>query len=138
MKKPLGFEGLTLPQGESWESLYAEVVPIAVFKKWFDGSNYVEQEPKIKSTVAVGSKKSNDLGLFDMAGNVDEWVFDLFAPITIGHAKDPQGGTNTTFQRVTRGESYDSRVDHLACGARDHNRSSMPSDSVGFRIACSL
>ena len=138
MKKPLGFEGLTLPQGESWESLYAEVVPIAVFKKWFDGSNYVEQEPKIKSTVAVGSKKSNDLGLFDMAGNVDEWVFDLFAPITIGHAKDPQGGTNTTFQRVTRGGSYDSRVDHLACGARDHNRSSMPSDSVGFRIACSL
>ena len=138
MKKPLGFEGLTLPQGESWESLYAEVVPIAVFKKWFDGSNYVEQEPKIKSTVAVGSKKPNDLGLFDMAGNVDEWVFDLFAPITIGHAKDPQGGTNMIFQRVTRGGSYDSRVDHLACGARDHNRSSMPSDSVGFRVACSL
>ena len=138
MKKPLGFEGLTLPQGESWDGLYKEVVPVAVFKKWFDGTNYVDQNPKVVSTSPVGSKKANDAGLYDMAGNVDEWVFDLFAPITIGHAKDPQGGTNTTFQRVTRGGSYDSRVDHLACGARDHNRSSMPSDGVGFRVACSF
>jgi len=138
MKKPLGFEGLTLPQGESWEGLYKEVIPVAVFKKWFDGTNYVDQNPKVVSTSPVGSKKANDAGLYDMAGNVDEWVFDLFAPITIGHAKDPQGGTNTTFQRVTRGGSYESRVDHLACGARDHNRSSMPSDGVGFRVACSF
>ena len=138
MKKPLGFEGLTLLQGESWEGLYKEVVPVAVFKKWFDGTNYVDQNPKVVSTSPVGSKKANDAGLYDMAGNVDEWVFDLFAPITIGHAKDPQGGTNIMFQRVTRGGSYDSRVDHLACGARDHNRSSMPSDGVGFRVACSF
>ena len=138
MKNSLGFEGLTLPEGKTWENLYAEVTPIAVFKKWFNGTSYVEQEPKVKSTAVVGSKKPNDLGLFDMAGNVDEWVFDLFASITAGNATNPQGGYNTTLQRVTRGGDYNSRVDHLASGTRDHNRSSMPSDGVGFRIACSF
>ena len=137
MKKPLGFEGLTLSEGEAWENLYNEITPLAVFKKWFNGTSYVEQDPKVKSTSPVGSKKPNDLGLYDMAGNVDEWVFDLFAIVTAGHTTNPQGGYNTTLQRVTRGGDYNSRVDHLASGTRDHNRSSMPSDGVGFRIACS-
>ena len=137
MRKPLGFEGLNLSEGETWQNLYNEITPLAVFKKWFNGTSYVEQDQKVKSTSPVGSKKPNDLGLYDTAGNVDEWVFDLFAIVTAGHATNPQGGYNTTFQRVTRGGDYNSRVDHLASGTRDHNRSSMTADGVGFRIACS-
>jgi len=138
MSKPIGFEGLTLPSGEDWSTLYKDAVSVAVFRKWFDGTSFVEQDPPIKKTEKVGSKNPNALGLYDMSGNVDEWCWDLFADITIGNATNPQGGTNTTHQRMTKGASYDSHCDNQTTGRRDHNRSTMPSDGTGFRIVCSM
>ena len=134
-KKQLGFfDG---DKGSfSWEELKDEASRVAVYSKWWNGATW--EALGVLGTSEVGKKEPNDLGLFDMAGNVDEWVFDLFASITAGNATNPQGGYNTTLQRVTRGGDYNSRVDHLASGTRDHNRSSMPSDGVGFRIACSF
>lgn len=138
MSKPVGFEGLTLPSGENWDSLCKEAVSVAVFGKWFNGTSFVPQEPATTKTEEVGKKKPNALGLYDMSGNVDEWCWDLFAEITIGNASNPQGGSNTTHQRMTKGGAYDGDCDNCTCGRRDHNRSTMPSDGVGFRVVCSM
>jgi sulfatase modifying factor 1 len=49
----------------------------------FNGSNaigdyvvYRENESNLGTTLPVGSKLPNELGLYDMTGNVDEWVWD--------------------------------------------------------------
>lgn len=38
-KKPIGFNGLSLPAGESWESLRKELSRVAVYDLWYNGSS---------------------------------------------------------------------------------------------------
>lgn len=85
---------------------------------------------------AVGSHEANALGVFDMHGNVGEWVEDCYvatfdvAPIDGGAVRaDPCG------RRVIRGGSYLDREPPLRSAAR---RSARPGDrapSTGFRVA---
>jgi formylglycine-generating enzyme required for sulfatase activity len=93
-------------------------------------------------TAVVGSKKSNALGLFDMSGNVWEWVEDCWhgdytsAP-TDGSAWPEVNGGNCSL-RVLRGGSWvDSRHDLRSFhrfGFDALNRTNY----VGFRLAMDL
>ena len=56
IKKPIGFSGLPLPEGESWESLRDELNRVAVFGTWWNGTNWVGQNPATTKTAAVGGK----------------------------------------------------------------------------------
>ena len=55
-----------------------------------------------EQTHPVGSKKSNAFGLYDMSGNVWEWVWDWKGPYSSTIMKDPVGPTRGT-ARVARG-----------------------------------
>jgi formylglycine-generating enzyme required for sulfatase activity len=71
------------------------------------------------STHPVGQKKANELGIYDMSGNVDEWCWDWYGyAYPSGVTTDLKGPTTTKSMRVARGGSmgdlgYDSpcRVD---------------------------
>jgi len=71
----------------------------------------------------VGQKKPNPWGLYDMHGNVSEWVLDQFVPdFYKKHAPGPVKGLlavpTTEFPRVVRGGSWDDDPNGLRSAAR--------------------
>lgn len=86
------------------------------------------------TTHTVGSKMANELGLFDMSGNVWEWVWDIYGDYPSGVQTNPHGAVGGSF-RVKRGGSYssvenDCRVD----GHRVDVSATAIGDRDGFRI----
>ncbi|MDR2592318.1 MAG: formylglycine-generating enzyme family protein [Chitinispirillales bacterium] len=53
----------------------------------------------------IGTKQANELGIYDMSGNVAEWCHDDHRTYNNGSQSNPTGST-TTNERVYRGGSY--------------------------------
>ena len=76
----------------------------------------------------IMSKKPNPWGLYDMHGNVAEWVLDAWAMDTYWDRKDAGVSENpviwptTQFPRVVRGGSWDDDVEQLRSAARRNSR----------------
>ena len=109
-------------------------------------------------TSAVAKKKPNAWGLYDMLGNVREWVYDFYSPDAYKQAaaktpavnpKGPESGQ----VHVARGGDYNSPPAELRCAARAYEekwwRSGDPQipkskwwlpemDIIGFRVVCSV
>jgi len=84
------------------------------------------------TTAPVGSYPPNSQGLYDLAGNVAEWVHDYFAPIAAG-GTDPLGPSDGA-QHVVRGSSWAS-ADETRLRAGHREASGAPRPDLGFRIA---
>jgi hypothetical protein len=71
--------------------------------------------------------------LYDVHGNVEEWVFDWYGPYEPGEQTDPVGRVSGDF-RVTRGGSHSTEAYYL----RSENRmGTLPDDRqglIGFRV----
>jgi formylglycine-generating enzyme required for sulfatase activity len=94
---------------------------------------------KDKST-PVGSYPPNIRGVFDMGGNVWEWVSDWMAPsyqaseILI----DPRG-PNSGIMKVRRGGAYSDSINAMATGYRDWSHpSSRYFSDIGFRCVINV
>jgi formylglycine-generating enzyme required for sulfatase activity len=86
------------------------------------------------TTHAVGSKRANAWGLYDMLGNVAEWTRDRYASYPrVGEEEDPAGPA-TGFTRVVRGGGWRSFRPALRCAARMGVPESYQLEHVGFRV----
>jgi formylglycine-generating enzyme required for sulfatase activity/cellulose biosynthesis protein BcsQ len=90
-------------------------------------------------TAPVGSFAPNAFGLYDMVGNLWEWVEDCYYPTYDGAPTDGSasisGGCD---QRVARGGSWSSFPPSLRSASRHRIIPAYRSSNVGFRIARTL
>ena len=143
-KKPIGFSGLALPAGETWETLRDELTRVAVYDEWWNGTDWVYQTHATTKTAAVKSKAANALGLYDMSGNVFECCFDWWndnpasndsAYEQGGIVTDPQGAASGS-DRVFRGGGWGSVASDCAVGGFRRYFSPDDRNFLGFRLAC--
>lgn len=88
-------------------------------------------------THVVGQLKANAFGLYDMSGNVYEWVWDWHAPFPSTPQTDPVG-PGTGKYRVYRGGAHTNGRRDLRLGDRKTGGPSMTKPWIGFRIARSI
>jgi len=84
------------------------------------------------TTAPVGSYPPNPLGLYDLAGNVAEWVHDYFASEPAG-GTDPLGPSSAA-QHVVRGSSW-AMADERKLRAGHREAAGAPRPDLGFRVA---
>jgi formylglycine-generating enzyme required for sulfatase activity len=93
-------------------------------------------DDRFAATAPVDSFPPNPLGLFNVGGNVAEWVHDVYTVYRSGDGKvesDPTGPREGEFH-VIRGSSWmDASMSELRLTYRDRGRE--PRADVGFRIA---
>jgi sulfatase modifying factor 1 len=86
-------------------------------------------------TAPVGSFKSNAFGLFDMLGNVWEWVEDRYHDDYVGAPTDGSAWTTSKFDfRMFRGGSWSDAVD-TNVATRSRKIGGPRANIVGFRVA---
>jgi formylglycine-generating enzyme required for sulfatase activity/tRNA A-37 threonylcarbamoyl transferase component Bud32 len=133
-------EGYCLPTEAEWE--YAARGG-GKKEKWAGTSNRAElkdyawhSENSNGKTHPVGQKKPNGLGIYDLSGNVWEWVWDWYGADYYKNSPrgNPKGPDSGSF-RILRGGSWDTDEE----GTRSTNRFKYYPDNgyylIGFRLA---
>ncbi len=98
----------------------------ADYVAWYwKNSNHQSQE--------VAKKLPNELGLYDMSGNVSEWCNDFFDNYNNVFEKDPCGPHNGS-EHVIRGGSWSTDEKKCRVSVRDHKLPTCRDNSIGLRL----
>ena len=87
----------------------------------------------LEKTTAVGSYRANGWGLYDMHGNVWEWVEDWYGDYPSGAVTDPTGAA-TGSNRVGRGGGWGATAGDLRSANRYFDTPSFRFNYLGFRV----
>lgn len=108
----------------------------------YSGSNVLDDVAWYKNNSGneshdVKTKAPNELGIYDMCGNVLEWCQDLFGNYSANEQIDPTGATSGS-DYVIRGGSFLAAESYNRVTLRNFLFSSGVSLGIGFRIALEI
>ena len=96
---------------------------------WYTDNSGSETHP-------VGQKQPNELGLYDMSGNVWEWCSDAWYSYDSNSATDPKHKGDTGSNRVFRGGSWSGNAGYCRVSFRSSNGPGGSSSNLGLRLVC--
>ena len=120
-------DGYRLPTEAEWEYAASSCRDIPLKNcAWYKDNSDGRVQP-------VAQKEENALGLFDMLGNVYEWVNDYWADYSSFVQMNPHGPASG-FERVIRGGSYKSNEKNCLVTARNMAEEDDTVMPIGFRV----
>ena len=108
--------------------------PYGIEDNYFSQGNLTVQPGEYRQTTpAVGSFEPNPNGLYDMYGNVGEWVWDYYGPYPEEAQTDPSGPSSGTL-RIYRGGGWND----FAKNMRSAYRATLEQDKGSFNLGIRL
>jgi formylglycine-generating enzyme required for sulfatase activity len=109
---------------------------------WYSGSNTLADvgwydDNSGGKTKPVGTRKANELGIYDMSGNVWEWVEDDWHGSYTGAPTDGRAWVDSGrgSRRVPRGGGWGSTARHCRAACRNDSAPAYRLNFIGFRLA---
>lgn len=96
---------------------------------WYNGNSGNKIHP-------VGMKQANELGVYDMSGNVNEWCQDWYGSYVSSSQTNPLGANSGSF-RVCRGGSWYFGTVNCRSSFRSRSNPDTRSRYIGFRLVLS-
>ena len=103
----------------------------------FSGSNNIDDVAWSYGswmTHGVKTKQANELGIYDMSGNVDEWCQDRYGSYNSGLQTNPTGPSSGS-KRVLRGGSWCTYAKYCRVATRDGYAPTSRAGFFGLRLA---
>ena len=107
----------------------------------YSGSNYIGDVAWYDNnsgnrTHPVGTKQANELGLYDMSGNVREWCSDRYGSYSSYTQTNPKG-PNNVYNRVLRGGSWLDSARFNRSSNRENYAPRISDGRIGLRLVLS-